>query len=56
MGLSLAPVYVMEIAPSSLKGKLGSLIHLNLAFGLAVSYCLGIPLPIGSTSSVLQHW
>lgn len=56
MGLSLAPVFVMEISPMKLRAKLGSLIHLNLAFGLAISYCLGIPLPIGDTDTVLQYW
>ncbi|OMJ71289.1 hypothetical protein SteCoe_30550 [Stentor coeruleus] len=56
IGLSLAPFFIMEISPTKLKAKLGSLIHLNLAFGLGLSYCLGVPLPVGSTSSILKYW
>ena len=56
MGLSLAPVFIMEISPASIRAKIGTLIQLNITFGLMLSYFLGVPLPIGSTTSVMQYW
>lgn len=56
MGLSLAPFYIVEICPSKMKATVGSLIHLNLALGLGLSYCLGIALPTHKTSSIMKHW
>lgn len=56
MGLSLAPFYIVEICPTKLKATVGSLIHLNLALGLGMSYCLGIAIPVSKTNTVMDHW
>ena len=56
MGLGLSQVFIMEISPSSMRAKTGSLIQINVSLGMAIAFCLGIPLPVGPTSSLLQHW
>jgi len=55
--LAIAPVYISEVSPPEISGRLGSLTQGNFALGIAVSYALGLPLPTSDyNSSSMNEW
>ena len=51
LGSSIPPVYISEVAPEQVNGTLGSLIQLQITFGIFASYLMGIPLPTSDLSN-----
>ena len=45
MGVAIPPLYINEIVPSEIQGKLGSLVQFQVTFGIFVSFALCIILP-----------
>lgn len=42
---SISPIYMSEICPSNIRGKVGSLTCLQISFGIVTAYCLSFILP-----------
>lgn len=44
---ALCPLYINEITPPEISGKVGGLIQLNVTLGIVVAYAICLPLPTG---------
>lgn len=58
---SLSPIYIAEIAPADMRGKLVSLNQLNIVIGIVlaqvVNWLVAQPVPIGATAEeILYSW
>lgn len=58
---SLSPMYIAEVAPAQLRGKLVSLNQLTIVIGIllaqVVNWMIARPVPIGATAQqILQSW
>ncbi|CAG9313585.1 unnamed protein product [Blepharisma stoltei] len=55
---TLVPLYLSEIAPADIMGKIGDLSQLIIAFGVFLSYVVGLPLPIddNNSSQLKYYW
>lgn len=61
MASSLSPMYIAEVAPAQLRGKLVSLNQLTIVIGILlaqlVNWLIAQPVPAGATASeILQSW
>jgi len=56
----LSPMYIAEVAPSHIRGKLVSLNQLTIVLGILgaqiVNYLIAEPMPIGTTVASLDSW
>jgi MFS transporter, SP family, arabinose:H+ symporter len=50
IGVSIPPLYISEVVPLEIKGKLGSMVQLQVTFGIFISYALCIVLPADDLS------
>lgn len=51
IGVSIPPLYISEILPEAVRGKLGSLVQFQVTFGIMASNLLCIVLPVYQLSS-----
>lgn len=51
MGVSIAPLYINEIVPQEIKGKLGSLVQFFITFGIFFAFTLCVALPVYKLNS-----
>lgn len=54
---ALCPLYINEISPPEIAGKLGSIVQLQVTLGIAVSYGLALPLPTTDyNNDPMNYW
>lgn len=54
---AICPVYLNEIAPTEISGRIGILVQYNITLGIAVAYALALPLPTENYSSdPMNYW
>lgn len=54
---AVCPIYLNEIAPTDISGRVGILVQYNITLGIAVAYAMALPLPTGDyNSDSMNYW
>lgn len=54
---TLVPVYISEMTPHTVSGRVGSLVQVQITLGIAAGYMLGLPLPNEDyANSTMNNW
>ena len=47
----LVPLYINEVAPVEVAGKVGGIVQFQVSFGIVIAYAVALPLPTGDYNS-----
>ena len=57
MGLTIPPVYINEISPKRIRGKLGTFVQIQASLGIFLAFTFGLPSPTtGEKHRYLNDW